>query len=70
MSTLLAPIFEGSAAAIMVNGFMQMQALPIDAVMRNQYGGHSQYLTLQGCVGDFVHFISSNFELTNAYAHD
>lgn len=68
MSALLAPIFEGSAAAVMVNGFMQMQALPINAVMKNQYGGHSQYLTLQGCVGNFVYY-ELKFKLTNAYTY-
>ncbi|TFK29832.1 hypothetical protein FA15DRAFT_663107 [Coprinopsis marcescibilis] len=46
--SLLRPLFRLASAAIMVQGFRNIGNLQIDIVIRNQYGGHLQYLTMQG----------------------
>ncbi|TEB31282.1 hypothetical protein FA13DRAFT_1764169 [Coprinellus micaceus] len=48
MSSLLKPSFRLAAAAIMISGFVRIGNLKIDAFIQSQYGGHSQYLTIQG----------------------
>lgn len=50
MSSILKPTFRLAAAAIMVSGFTRVGGLAVDLIIQSQYGGHSQYLTMQGCV--------------------
>ncbi|KAF5391309.1 hypothetical protein D9757_001995 [Collybiopsis confluens] len=41
-------LLHSLAVMVMIYGYQRLQALPIDAVVKNQYGGHFQYLTIQG----------------------
>ena len=41
-------ILHAAAVSIMTYGYTSLSSLPVDAWMRNQYGGRSQYLTIQG----------------------
>ncbi|KAF8201668.1 FAR-17a/AIG1-like protein [Pholiota molesta] len=48
MERVYAGILHGVAANTMYQGFRSVQKLPIGEFMRVQYGGHFQYLTIQG----------------------
>ncbi|KAF9483902.1 hypothetical protein BDN70DRAFT_873302 [Pholiota conissans] len=50
MERIYAAILHGVAANIMYQGFKSVQTLPIGEFMNAQYGGHFQYLTIQGLV--------------------
>ncbi|KAJ3726109.1 FAR-17a/AIG1-like protein [Lentinula raphanica] len=39
---------HSTAAALMINGYYGLTKLPINAFISAQYGGHLQYLTIQG----------------------
>ncbi|KJA27534.1 hypothetical protein HYPSUDRAFT_35449 [Hypholoma sublateritium FD-334 SS-4] len=45
-----AALLRGVAVNIMFQGFRAIQKLPINGVMVSQYGGHFQYLTIQGLI--------------------
>ncbi|RXW18876.1 hypothetical protein EST38_g6977 [Candolleomyces aberdarensis] len=47
-SSVLKSSFRLVAAAFMISGYVRVRNLLIDAVISDQYGGHSQYLTMQG----------------------
>lgn len=40
--------FHAAAAGVMGFGYHSLENLPIDGRIRNQYGGHLQFLTIQG----------------------
>jgi hypothetical protein len=62
MERVYAGILHGVAANTMYQGFRSVQKLPIGEFMRVQYGGHFQYLTIQGYVNEFPsEFSSSKF---------
>lgn len=44
-----AAILRGVAVNVMYQGFRSIHKLPINNLMISQYGGHFQYLTIQGC---------------------
>jgi hypothetical protein len=48
------PVLKSSlrlvTAAFMVSGYVRVNNLLIGAAISSQYGGHSQYLTIQGYV--------------------
>ncbi|KAF8969985.1 FAR-17a/AIG1-like protein [Flammula alnicola] len=48
LNRFYAAILHGVAANVMYQGFKSIHNLPIDEVMSKQYGGHFQYLTIQG----------------------
>lgn len=39
---------HAAAAGVMGFGYYSLQTLPIDRLIRDQYGGHLQFLTIQG----------------------
>ncbi|KAJ4480649.1 FAR-17a/AIG1-like protein [Lentinula edodes] len=41
-------LLHSAAAAIMISGYHNLTKLPINAFISTQYGGHLQYLTIQG----------------------
>ncbi|KAJ3881012.1 FAR-17a/AIG1-like protein [Lentinula edodes] len=41
-------LLHSAAAAIMISGYRNLTKLPINAFINTQYGGHLQYLTIQG----------------------
>jgi len=41
-------ILHTAAVSVMTYGYISLRTLPVDAWMRNQHGGHSQFLTIQG----------------------
>ncbi|THU92181.1 hypothetical protein K435DRAFT_967786 [Dendrothele bispora CBS 962.96] len=41
-------VLHSLSASIMAYGYNQLKTLPIDALVSTQYGGHFQYLTIQG----------------------
>jgi hypothetical protein len=41
-------ILHTTAVSVMTYGYISLRTLPVDAWMRNQHGGHSQFLTIQG----------------------
>ena len=43
-----AALLRGVSVNIMFQGFRAIQKLPVNGVMVRQYGGHFQYLTIQG----------------------
>ncbi|PPQ80026.1 hypothetical protein CVT26_011911 [Gymnopilus dilepis] len=45
---LLAALIQGLGLAVMSYGYQALQSLPIDNFVRDQHGGHFQYLTIQG----------------------
>lgn len=45
---ILKATFHAAAAGVMAFGFHSLQKLPIDRWIRDQYGGHFQFLTIQG----------------------
>ena len=45
---ILKASLHAAAAGVMGFGFLSIQKLPVDRWIRNQYGGHLQYLTIQG----------------------
>jgi hypothetical protein len=48
LRTILKATLHAAAAGVMGFGFHSIQNLPIDRWIRNQYGGHLQFLTIQG----------------------
>lgn len=50
MADLSKAFFHGAAASIMNYGYKSLKGLDIDTYIRGQYGGHLQYLTIQGLV--------------------
>lgn len=48
LRTILKATLHAAAAGIMGFGFHSIQKLPVDRWIRNQYGGHLQFLTIQG----------------------
>ncbi|KAF5324669.1 hypothetical protein D9611_004591 [Ephemerocybe angulata] len=48
LTSTVKPSFRLAAAAFMISGYVRIGNLMIDAIIQNQYGGHSQYLTIQG----------------------
>lgn len=44
-------LFHGSAAGVMVYGFKGLARLEMDRWVQTQYGGHLQFLTIQGYGG-------------------
>lgn len=55
-------ILHAGAAAVMAYGYNALGTLPINVVVETQYGGHFQYLTIQGYVAHF--FLSFGDMLT------
>ena len=45
---ILKAILHAVAAGVMGFGFLSTQKLPVDRWIRDQYGGHLQFLTIQG----------------------
>jgi hypothetical protein len=45
---ILKATFHAAAAGVMAFGYHSLQNLPVDRQIRNQYGGHLQFLTIQG----------------------
>ena len=48
LRVILKATLHAAAAGIMGFGFHSLQKLPLDHRISNQYGGHLQYLTIQG----------------------
>jgi hypothetical protein len=48
LRVILKATLHAAAAGFMGFGFHSMQNLPVDRWIRSQYGGHLQYLTIQG----------------------
>lgn len=48
MATVRRAVFHGGAALLMHNGYNSLGGLEIDKFIQKQYGGHLQYLTIQG----------------------
>jgi hypothetical protein len=47
-------LLHSVSVAIVTYGFNSLDKMSIDEWIRSQYGGHYQYLTIQGCVLSFV----------------
>lgn len=45
---ILRATFHAAAAGVMGFGYHSLQKLPVDRWISNQYGGHLQFLTIQG----------------------
>lgn len=43
-------LFHTAATAIMAYGYLNLKQLPVDKFINTQKGGHSQFLTIIGCV--------------------
>ncbi|WVR05049.1 hypothetical protein IAU60_002061 [Kwoniella sp. DSM 27419] len=52
-------IFHMGSAAVMLQGFMSLQALPLKGMMEKQYGGFFQYLTILGLFGTIIGMVLS-----------
>lgn len=50
MARILKATFHAAAAGVMGFGYYSVQELPMDRWIRHQYGGHLQFLTIQGQV--------------------
>jgi hypothetical protein len=50
MASVLRAGFRLASALTMAWGFQSLGGLGFDAFIRSQYGGHLQYLTIQGYV--------------------
>ena len=48
LRAILKATLHAAAAGVMGYGFLSLLQLPVDRWIRNQYGGHLQYLTIQG----------------------
>ena len=48
LRVILKAAFHAAAAGVMGFGYYSLQELPVDRWIRNQYGGHLQFLTIQG----------------------
>ncbi|KAE9399284.1 hypothetical protein BT96DRAFT_1019605 [Gymnopus androsaceus JB14] len=48
MPPLARILLHSSASAIMIYGYKSLQSLPVNDFIEQQYGGHLQYLTIQG----------------------
>ncbi|KAF9532287.1 FAR-17a/AIG1-like protein [Crepidotus variabilis] len=63
MATVRRAVFHGGAALLMHNGYNSLGGLEIDKFIQKQYGGHLQYLTIQGLAFAW-------FAMTLSLAHD
>ena len=48
LRVILKATLHAAAAGIMAFGFHSIRYLPLDKHINSQYGGHLQYLTIQG----------------------
>ncbi|CAA7271803.1 unnamed protein product [Cyclocybe aegerita] len=54
-------LLHGKALATMTYGYRSLGGLAIDTFIRNQYGGHFQYLTIQGLAVAWLTMVASLF---------
>ncbi|KAF8831408.1 FAR-17a/AIG1-like protein [Lentinula edodes] len=63
-------LLHSAAAAIMISGYHNLTKLPINAFISTQYGGHLQYLTIQGlfitCATTLISLLMDLFPSVNA----
>ncbi|KAJ4465216.1 FAR-17a/AIG1-like protein [Lentinula lateritia] len=63
-------LLHSAAAAIMISGYHNLTKLPINAFISTQYGGHLQYLTIQGlfvtCAATLISLLIDLFPSVNA----
>ncbi|KAJ3850950.1 FAR-17a/AIG1-like protein [Lentinula lateritia] len=63
-------LLHSAAAAIMISGYHNLTKLPINAFISTQYGGHLQYLTIQGlfvtCTTTLISLLMDLFPSVNA----
>ena len=50
MAKMKAALFHTVATAVMAYGYLNLKQLPVDKFINTQKGGHSQFLTIIGCV--------------------
>ena len=55
LPSILKSSFRLAATAVMLSGFARVQHLVIGDIIAGQYGGQSQYLTMQGYVTEVLH---------------
>ncbi|KAF9069887.1 FAR-17a/AIG1-like protein [Rhodocollybia butyracea] len=69
MASVARILLHSFAAASMIYGYQRLKGLPIDAVISAQYGGHLQYLTIQGlflaCFTTLTSLVIDLFPSTN-----
>ncbi|KAJ3861219.1 FAR-17a/AIG1-like protein [Lentinula novae-zelandiae] len=62
-------LLHSAAAAIMISGYHNLTKLPINAFISTQYGGHLQYLTIQGlfvtCAATLISLLIDLFPSVN-----
>ncbi|KAH7889316.1 FAR-17a/AIG1-like protein [Phlebopus sp. FC_14] len=52
-------VLHTTAASIMTYGYRSLDALPLQAWIKQQKGGHAQFLTMQGLAGSWFYMILS-----------
>lgn len=50
---ILKATLHATAAGVMAFGYHSLQTPPLDSLVRGQYGGHFQFLTIQGQVSTY-----------------
>ncbi|KAJ4000110.1 FAR-17a/AIG1-like protein [Lentinula boryana] len=59
MTRTIRILLHSTAAVLMINGYHGLTKLPINTFISSQYGGHLQYLTIQGLTLDLIPSMST-----------